>query len=1232
MSVIQWNIRGYHSRYSDLVGILDTYKPTCFVIQESMLGARIPIPPRDYSMETFSPTGQAIPGDGLVTLIHRSSAYTKLHINTDLQAMAIRVQLNKLYTICNIYINPNQHVTPQQIVHIIDQLPQPYLLLGDINGKHPLWGNTHSDRIGNIFENIISNNDVYLLNNGQATHFHIQTATSSAIDISLCSPEISLDLNWSVLDDTYGSDHFPLMIRESEPAEVIREQRYVMKKADWKLYKQCTETGLTADSPTIDEDVKNFNDLVTRACNLSIPRATGPGRRRPNPWWNDECTLANMERKRALRKYQRTKCIADRITLRRTTARATYVKNQARKNSWNDYISTLTVDTPMTKIWNRIGKMRGKYPVHHPPCLTINNNTISEQADVANALGAHYASISSDNSYSERFRRIKAQHESRALNCETNVRHPYNDPITMTELLGTIRQTKKSAPGPDNISYDMIRNLHITAHHFLLSIFNRVWLDSVYPSLWRDATVLSFLKPGKPSSDASSYRPIALTSCTGKLMEKIINMRLMKYLETNNCISPVQFGFRKMHSTIDAVTRLHTDVSDALAKREQAVCVLFDMQKAYDTAWRRGILEMLHSWGLRGVMLKYITNFLTNRKFKTKIGSNYSRHFQQNEGVPQGSVLSCTLFIVAINGVIDVIPPGIKSSLYVDDLVIYGASSRIVALERRIQVAVNNILEWTLTHGFTLSTTKTVAIHFHRKKRLQPEPTIYMSQRPIIFRDNARFLGMILDQRMSWKPHIAQLRTQCLTRLNLLKTLSRKTWGGDRTTMLRLYRAYIRPKLDYGCTVYGSARVNILAMLDPVHNLAIRLSTRAFRSSPVQSLYAESGEPPLHTRRQQLSLQYYVRTKQLPQSPAYNSVHHPVDNGCRLSFRDRMLTLTRDLGLDQFDVSPNFVTDDPVWRVRHDLVCEGVKSPSKNNIQANHLKALFIDHQRTCHSNEYHIYTDGSKNNENVGSAAVSADARILRRLCGTSSIFTAELRALHDALVIASNSAALKITIFSDSKSVLQALQIHNNNHPIVSEIVHWLLLLSDRNKDISFCWVPSHVDIDGNETADACAREAANSDALPIMRAIPCKDYYPLIRKVMMDRWQDQWNEVGVNKLRTIKESVLTWPSSQQKSIKDSTILTRLRIGHTALTHGFLMEQGNAVYCDDCLVPLTVLHVLTECPSTEDTRRRFYPALSNHAPVDRLKGMLAEVRGEMYNIGTLLLYLRHLNIYSKI
>ena len=211
-------------------------------------------------------------------------------------------------------------------------------------------------------------------------------------------------------------------------------------------------------------------------------------------------------------------------------------------------------------------------------------------------MAAHYAAISSNESHSNYFRLLRAKQEQ-PLNFTSNLDLPYNSPISSVELKRMLSSCKHTAAGEDKITYYIIAKSHPQCRSYLLAIMNKIFNTGTFPSQWTTAITLSFLKPGKLKTCAENYRPISLTSCVGKLMEKIINFRLTVFLEGNDALPPYQFGFSKIQSTTDALTRFTSDIAGALSDQQHVLCVSFDMKKAYDTTWRYGILLRLHEIG-----------------------------------------------------------------------------------------------------------------------------------------------------------------------------------------------------------------------------------------------------------------------------------------------------------------------------------------------------------------------------------------------------------------------------------------------------------------------------------------------------------------------------------------------------------------------------------------------------------------------------------------------------------
>ena len=290
----------------------------------------------------------------------------------------------------------------------------------------------------------------------------------------------------------------------------------------------------------------------------------------------------------------------------------------------------------------------------------------------------------------------------------------------MSELRTALNNSNNSSPGPDDIPYEFLRQLPDTSKECLLAIMNHIWETGEFPSHWQEATVLPFPKPGKDLSNPKNYRPIALTSCICKTLEKMVNARLVWYLETEGHLDREQSGFRKGRSTLDSLTILETYIRDAFVNKEQVVAVFFDLEKAYDTTWRHGILKDLQDIKLKGQLPNFIKNYLSNRWFKIRVNNTHSDGYDQEAGVPQGGILSVTLFLLKINGMIKACKPqnadtedGVVRILYVDDFTFCFRGRYLPTIERIVQGKIKKIQDWNATNGFRFLPNKSAVMHFH---------------------------------------------------------------------------------------------------------------------------------------------------------------------------------------------------------------------------------------------------------------------------------------------------------------------------------------------------------------------------------------------------------------------------------------------------------------------------------------------------------------------------------------
>uniref|UniRef100_A0A2P2HYD1 RNA-directed DNA polymerase from mobile element jockey-like n=1 Tax=Hirondellea gigas TaxID=1518452 RepID=A0A2P2HYD1_9CRUS len=468
----------------------------------------------------------------------------------------------------------------------------------------------------------------------------------------------------------------------------------------------------------------------------------------------------------------------------------------------------------------------------------------------------------------------------------------YNKPFHISELRQAITIAKSKAPGPDQIPFSFIQHLTPEQEQQLLFFYNYLFTHG-FPSQWQEAVIIPILKPTKQASDASSYRPIALTNSLCKLLEKIITRRLQAYLEENNFYDH-QSGFRAGHSTLDALTRLESSVKESMLLNKYCVAVFLDIAGAFDCVWHHGLLQKLKQMGMKSNLPDFIQQFLSKRSIRVRINGSLSQSHSLYCGTPPGSVISPTLFNIAINDMFKNSPDGLNYSLYADDGAMWTTSAELPEAIETIQSALQKIEEWSHQWGFQISPSKTKAIIFSRKRNNNALP-LQLLNKDIQYVKYTKFLGLTFDHKLNWSHHINELKNKCQKDLRLLIIISACKWGSDYETLKRLYTSLTRPKLEYACFLYSTAATSNLIHLDRIQFSAIRIMLGALRCTCTYKLEVEANLMPLKLRRDMLLAQYANRIISIPNHPVRSNLlrsqqyHQIIGNDYLLPATNRIL-------------------------------------------------------------------------------------------------------------------------------------------------------------------------------------------------------------------------------------------------------------------------------------------------------------------------------------------------------
>lgn len=1211
-NILQWNINGLRHHFEILQKLIHDRNPTIMCLQETNFKGSDYSNIKDYKVYYKNRENCLAASGGAAIYVKDYINCSEIKLNTNLEAVAVECTLSsKCICICSIYIPDSYDVSKDEIESVIEQLRKPYIIVGDFNSRSTVWGSKKTDLRGKIVEKILSEQDIVLLNSGIPTRFNASNGSLSCIDLFLCSPNLADSLTWTVLDYTYDSDHFPIVIsieNDNIPEEIYLP-RWKFKKANWEEYRRTIEGVIETlnyleakTSDEINSIVSHFESIILGAADKAIPKTKSKIGNKNLPWWNEECEHAIKEAKRAFNKYKKRNTFSNKLEFQVKRAISRRTIRKSKRIAWIDYISSLKKNTPNDDMWKKIKSINGKNKQTKIMYVSTSEDTcISNPKEIANLMGKMFMKNSSDSNFNEEFLKNKTEIERDKTNLdepETAESRILNNEITLLELQETLKQCKNTSAGPDGIPNVFLKNLPHIAILYLLGIFNSIWLHNIFPEKWREATVIPIPKPGKSRQHIESYRPISLTCCLCKLMEKIVNKRLKWFLETNNLISPHQHGFRQFHSTTDNIVTIEKNICDAFINKQHLIAVALDMEKAYDMLWRERILKILSKHQINGNMLKFANNFLKNRVIRVRVNGHLSDMFDIKNGVPQGAVISVTFFLLAIDDIINSIQAPVKFTMYADDVTLLLAGKNIETSQKLLQNTLNDLQKFSHETGFKFSKSKTTVTVFSKRYKKHKTLELFLDGQKLDILNEVKILGVTFDSKLLWTSHLCKVRNECNKRINILKTLASKNWGADQEIIIKTYNALIQSKIDYGCIVYSSARNRRLQTLSPVQNTGARLATGAFRTSPTESILSEANILPLEYRRKKLCLNYALHTMSTPnnyassivlQAEEYSSFYaHKKSYPKPLSVRIR--GYLNELGVTLQPVTPRKNFKIAPWTIETPTITE--IDIQKHNSNPAALRASFYA-QISNYSEYKHIYTDAAKISKATGCAVMAENDELLFKLPDHVSVFTSEAFAILKALEYVDQHSLNKTVIFSDSLSTLTAIKNKATNNDMIRNIIEKYndIIINNNNATIILNWVPSHIGIEANEKVDGLAKRAALSKQPTFAIHVPmsCQESKKLYIKAIYNRWERQWQDVKAQKPHWLRNSIFERSPALSFERKDQVIINRLRIGHTNISHLHLITKTERGECDVCYTELSVKHILIDCPKYDISRLKF-------------------------------------------
>ena len=1090
------------------------------------------------------------------------------------QYVCLTVKKNKVtFTILGVYLSPSSRLDCERLRGILTSTPHPWVITGDFNAHHFLWGSSKVNSRGRKLVSFASEHELCVSNDGSPTYLR-GSAYSSCLDLTLVSRSFTRKVHWFSDLETRGSDHIPTYLT-IEGLTSSKSSR-ALQCTDWPKFKMIME-GCCSDGSSYNLEAA-IKDALQNATHSLLTSYTSYTRTD----FDIELEKLRAMRRRAERRYRRTKCKEDLRLARRTQKKIQRHMDKLASRRWVSFCESLDPRKPLSLIWRTVRGLRTTFGQRHP-FKSLALHLQCREIDVAESFCRR---IAGDSNFTDT-RMVELDHPllSRDLRMEC--------PFSMDELEAALALCRRSsAPGPDGITYRALCNLGDEARKALLHLYNDSWQTGTVPQAWKSSRLIPLLKAGKSPLDISSYRPIALASCVGKTMERMILTRLEWYLEHYEIYPDAMAGFRRGRSATDNVVDLVTYVEHQKACKRLCAALFLDVKGAYDNVTHEAILSALETVGLGGKIYMWVCSYLQTRSFYMTTENGPTTEYYSSRGVPQGGVLSPTLFNLTLIGLVENLPSTVRLSIYADDICIWTSGVTRLQLRARLQKAATMTSCYLRKQGLEVSCGKCAVVAFTRKP--MSAYGISINGELISFSRSHRFLGVIIDRNLSWTPHVNYVKKRLTAICHMFRFLAGKKWGVPIPSMLQLYRVLFIGFLRYSLPAISNTGKTNLRTIQSIQAQALKICLGLPRSASTAETIAIAQDYSITTHIITETMRTYLR--HYARTPS----HHLAS----LAAERPRTTYSATVGQHRSSFTAGYAPASkpvfPPWclsRPRVHLTVPGVRK--KSDLPTHALKQLSLLLLYENYSNHVHIYTDGSTTSSSSGGAVVIPSQGITLRL-KTSHATTstaAELAALRSALEFIDTERPSKWAVFSDSKPALQCLRsvLRRGCHEqLTYETVKLHHHVIQKGHDIDFQWLPGHCGISGNDSADHAARashQEANIVPIPLSRTDAARQIRQLARSLTLTEWNAP--SIRHTRLHQLNPSLQLQPPSGLHR-REASLLYRLWLG-VAFTKAYttLIGTTDSAACDVCGTEENIEHLLCHCPRFASERQVLSNAL---------------------------------------
>ena len=593
-------------------------------------------------------------------------------------------------------------------------------------------------------------------------------------------------------------------------------------------------------SDDVDEKYNTFLQIFKDNYEECFPlKSFSQKRKLKNPWITND--LLKLCRKKSIlyKKYLQNPSDYRKEKYKKYRNFVTIKVRQAKREYFNRIFNESKDNIKLTwKLINNLLNKNKKNEDKKIESLEINNETMINKQEIANSFNDFFVSIGTKLKNSKI---NSTAHSYQDYLKSPNKQTIFLKPITSDEIITIVDKMKNNtSSGIDEIDVKVVKYVISLICVPLASIFNDCLTCGTFPKKMKIARVTPIHKKGK-QNDVNNYRPISVLPIFSKILEKCVYKRLIEFLDKNNILHRHQFGFRQGHSTATAILDLIHKINQAIDDEEYALTVFIDLTKAFDVIDHFILLRKLYYYGIRGTPLKLFTNYLSDRKQLTVIDGVSSNLKEIKCGVPQGSILGPLLFLIYIND----LPHSTQNLHYVlfaDDTSVFCKGSDPRTLFDYFNVQLHEISNWMKANNLILNIAKTNYMLFGTRTVIETNLNLYYENENINRVSNTKFLGVFIDERLSWNHHIDNL---CNTLSKNVGILYRMQYL-PQNILKMLYHSLVSCHVNYCNVIWGFTSKKNIERVGRLLKRAIRVITHSPYLSPSTPLFLKTKILPIN--------------------------------------------------------------------------------------------------------------------------------------------------------------------------------------------------------------------------------------------------------------------------------------------------------------------------------------------------------------------------------------------------